>query len=165
MLRSDQVDAVANLPYVVAKDPPRSEEFDGRGINPGQGEFWTQTIRSTGNSNIDFVNLMTDSRSPPTPEEVKPFDDIRVREALELAIDKVAIVETAHHGFIIPMGGLWFTGSFGFQSDLPVSPYDPERAKMLLEEAGYGDRFEAEVYFGPFVNSPGNYQLDTPCPY
>ena len=122
MLRSDQVDAVANLPYVVAKDPPRSEEFNGRGINPGQGEFWTQTIRSTGNYNIDFVDLMTDSLSPPTPEEVKPFDDIRVREALELAIDKVAIVETAHHGFITPMGGLWFTGSFGFQSDLPVSP-------------------------------------------
>ena len=25
----------------------------------------------------------------------------------------------------------------------------------MLEEAGYGDGFEAEVYFGPFVNSPG----------
>lgn len=90
LLRSDQVDAVVNIPYVVAKDIPRSEDFDARGINPDQGDQWTQTIRSTGNYNIDFVNLMTDSLSPPTPEEVKPFDDIRVREAFELAIDKIA---------------------------------------------------------------------------
>ena len=72
-----------------------------------------------------------------------------------MAIDKIAIVETAHHGFTTPMGGLWFTGSFGFQSDIPVSPYDPERARQLLQEAGYGDGFEVEVYYGPFVNSPG----------
>ena len=155
LLRSDQVDAVVNIPYVVAKDIPRSEDFDARGINPDQGDQWTQTIRSTGNYNIDFVNLMTDSLNPPTPEEVKPFDDIRVREAFELAIDKIAIVETAHHGFTTPMGGLWFTGSFGFQSEIPVSPYDPDRARQLLADAGYADGFEVEVYYGPFVNSPG----------
>jgi ABC-type transport system substrate-binding protein len=155
LLRSGQVDAVVNIPYVVARDIPRSEDFERRGINPDQGDQWTQTIRSTGNYNIDFVNLMSDSLEPPSADDVKPFDDIRVREAFELAIDKVSITENAHHGFTTPMGGLWFTGSFGFQSDIPVSPYDPDRAKQLLEAAGYGDGFEVEVYYGPFVNSPG----------
>ena len=83
LLRSGQVDAVVNIPYVVSKEIPRSEDFDARGINPDQGDQWTQTIRSTGNYNIDFVNLMSDSLSPPTAEEVKPFDDIPVREAFE----------------------------------------------------------------------------------
>lgn len=155
LLRSGQVDAVVNIPYAVAKDLDRSEDFDGRGINPGQEGLWTQTIGSTGNYNIDFVNLMSDSLNPPTPEEVKPFDDIRVREAFELAIDKKAISESAHFGFTTPMGGLWFSGSFGHQADIPVAPYDPERAKALLAEAGYGDGFETEIYYGPFVNSPG----------
>ena len=155
LLRSGQMDAVVNIPYAVAKDIDRSEDFGGRGINPGQDGLWTQTIGSTGNYNIDFVNLMSDSLSPPTPEEVKPFDDLRVREAFELAIDKKAISESAHFGFTTPMGGLWFSGSFGHQPDLPVAPYDPERAKALLAEAGYGDGFETEIYYGPFVNSPG----------
>ncbi len=155
LLRSGQVDAVVNIPYVVAKDIARSENFTGRGVKPEQDGLWTQTIRSTGNYNIDFVNLMTDSLEPPTPEEVKPFDDIRVREAFELAIDKKAISENAHFGFTTPMGGLWFSGSFGHQPSIPVSEYNPERARELLAAAGYADGFETEIYYGPFVNSPG----------
>ena len=155
LLRSGQVDAVVNIPYVVAKDIARSEDFEGRGINPDQGDIWTLTVGSTGNYNIDFVNLMSDALDPPTAEEVKPFDDIRVREAFELAIDKRAISENAHFGFTTPMGGLWFSGSFGHQPAIEVSEYDPERAKALLAEAGYADGFSADVYYGPFVNSPG----------
>lgn len=155
LLRSGQVDMTVNIPYVVAKDLPRSENFVGRGINPDQGDVWTQTVTGTGNMNIDFVNLMSDSLNPPTPEEVKPFDDIRVREAFELAIDKTAISENAHFGFTLPMTSLWFSDSFGFNEAMEVSEYNPEKAKQLLEEAGYGDGFKTEIYFGPFVNSPG----------
>ena len=36
-----------------------------------------------------------------------------------------------------PMGGLWFTNSFGYQPGREVSRYDPARAKQLLKEAGY----------------------------
>ena len=40
LLRSEQVDAVVNIPYIVARDLPRSEKFAGRGINPEQGDLW-----------------------------------------------------------------------------------------------------------------------------
>ena len=86
---------------------------------------------------------------------MKPFDDIRVREAMELALDKVAISAKAHFGLTKPMAGLWFTNSFGYRPDLKVSPYDPARAKQLLKEAGYASGFSTTVYYGPFVNSPG----------
>jgi peptide/nickel transport system substrate-binding protein len=155
LLRSNQVDAVVNIPYILARDLPRSEKFIGRGINPEQNDFWTQAITSTGNMSIDFVNLTSDATVPPKPEDIPPFDDIRVREALEIAVDKAAISENAHFGFTKPLTQLWFTGSFGYRPEREVSPYDPERAKQLLEEAGYPDGFSTKVYFGPFSNSPG----------
>ena len=156
LLKSEQADIVVNIPYISARDIDRSEEFVARGVNPGRGGIWTQTIRGTGNMNIDFMNVMCiiDCAEKPTLEEVKPFDDIRVREALEIAVDKVAISENAHYGFTTPQTGIWFSNSFGY-IDRPVSEFNPERAKQLLEEAGYGDGFKSKVYYGPFVNSPG----------
>jgi hypothetical protein len=49
---------------------------------------------------------------------------------------------------------LWFTNSFGYRPELPVSPYAPARAR-LLQEAGYPNGFSTTIYYGPFVNSPG----------
>ena len=60
--------------------------------------------------------------------------DVRVREALELGYDRYAIAE---HLF----GGAQLTsqpvrpGAAGYREDLPPYPYDPERAKQLIEEA------------------------------
>jgi ABC-type transport system substrate-binding protein len=157
LLKSKQVDVAVNLPYAVARDLPRSESSGRRGVNPNKGDLWTQTITSTGNYNIVFVNLQAvkDARNKPTPEELKPFDDIRVREAIEIALDKVAISEKAHFGYSKPMTSLWFTDAFGHRPDRSISPYDPGRAKQLLKEAGYPNGFSTTIYYGPFVNSPG----------
>jgi len=157
LLKSKQVDVAVNIPYAVAKDLPRSEAFGQRGVNPNKGGPWTQTITATGNYNLVFVNLQAikDAHSKPAPEELKPFDDIRVREAMELALDKATISAKAHFGFSKPMASLWFTGSFGHRPERQVSPYDPARAKQLLQEAGYPNGFSTAIYYGPFVNSPG----------
>ena len=163
LLKSEQVDAVVNIPYAVADDLVRSENFKERGINPEQGNLWTQTIRGTGNYHITYVNLdhpsilghPSDSTDGPSTEDIPPFDDIRVREAMELAVDKVSISKNAHYGFSEPLAGLWFKGSFGYDPELEVSPYDPERAQQLLNEAGYEDGFSTDIYYGPFSNSPG----------
>jgi peptide/nickel transport system substrate-binding protein len=78
--------------------------------------------------------------------EGSPFADIRVREALAIAIDRQAIAERLYAG----EGGAtpsFFSGpgSFGFNSEISGYDYDPERAKQLLEEAGYGDGFELVI--------------------
>jgi peptide/nickel transport system substrate-binding protein len=158
LLKSGQADMIATVPYALAKDMPRSDQFIGRGVNPGQGEEWIQLIEATGNYNLMFPNVSAtipgDTEVTLTDEDTLPFSDIRIREALELAVDKVAISEKAQFGFTKPMGGLWFTGAIGYR-ELPVSPYNPEKAKELLAEAGYADGFEFDLYWGAWAATPG----------
>lgn len=67
-----------------------------------------------------------------------PFDDRRVRQALNLAIDKQAIVEHITRGGQVPARHMAPPGLPGYES--PLGPaYDPERARALLAEAGYPD--------------------------
>lgn len=68
-----------------------------------------------------------------------PFDDPRVREALNLAIDRQAIIDRLLLGYGEAMNQPCGSAAPCFDPDIPAIPYDPERAKALLEEAGATD--------------------------
>ena len=70
-----------------------------------------------------------------------PLQDERVREALSKAINREAIVERIMGGVAEPASQLLAEQFFGSNPDLKVTPYDPDGAKKLLEDAGYGDGF------------------------
>lgn len=72
-----------------------------------------------------------------------PLDDVRVRQALNYAVDREAIVETLFRGFgkatpqVFPEGD-----ATGYDPALQEAyPYDPDKAGELLAEAGYPDGF------------------------
>lgn len=68
-----------------------------------------------------------------------PFDDVRVRQAITMAIDKQAIVQGAMFGLGTVIGS-HMSPSEPYYIDLSNTyPYDPQRAKELLAEAGYAD--------------------------
>jgi peptide/nickel transport system substrate-binding protein len=70
-----------------------------------------------------------------------PFRDLRVRQALSLAINRAALVERAMDGMAVAAGQLVPEGFGGFDPALGTPPYDPDRAKRLLAEAGYPQGF------------------------
>ncbi|MCB8819876.1 ABC transporter substrate-binding protein [Microvirga rosea] len=69
----------------------------------------------------------------------KPFDDARVRRALMHAVDRKALVEGAYSGYGQPIGSFFSPNHPAFVDMTAVIPYDPEKAKALLAEAGYGN--------------------------
>jgi len=83
------------------------------------------------------------------PERVgDALADPRVRTALNLAVDKQAIADYLFEGAADPMPGQWMNkGEFGYNPDIEMFPYDPDRAKALLTEAGYPDGFEMQLTY------------------
>jgi len=67
-----------------------------------------------------------------------PFQDVRVRRALNLAVDREAIKRVTMRGLSIPAGIMVAPGVHGYEKGLDIVPkYDPAAAKKLLAEAGY----------------------------
>ncbi len=86
------------------------------------------------------------SRTGPTPFvtgpngeilAANPLQDHRVRLALSLAINRAGIVDRVMEGAAIPTGQYLSPGSYSYVPDLPPPPYDPNRARALLAEAGF----------------------------
>ncbi|WP_298852721.1 ABC transporter substrate-binding protein [uncultured Ruegeria sp.] len=77
-----------------------------------------------------------------------PLLDVRVRKAISKAINRDAIVEHVMEGVAIPAGQLMPSGFFGVSENLQPETYDPDGAKALLAEAGYGDGFQMTIH-GP----------------
>ena len=78
-------------------------------------------------------------------ENIEPFDDVNVRKALQMAIDKETIIEEMYSGTAVPANGIYPPGLIGYNEDLEEIPYDPEGAKELLAEAGYPDGFDMTI--------------------
>ena len=61
---------------------------------------------------------------------------MRVRRAILAAIDRKAMIDGAVDGFGTPIGSFYVPGALGYVDTTGINPYDPEKAKKLLEEAG-----------------------------
>jgi peptide/nickel transport system substrate-binding protein len=77
-----------------------------------------------------------------------PMRDMRVRKALSLAIDRNAIRDRVMGGASIPAKNIVPPGFFGYVEGLEPDGFDPDQAKALLQEAGYGDGFRITLH-GP----------------
>jgi ABC-type transport system substrate-binding protein len=77
-----------------------------------------------------------------------PFRDPRVRQAISYAVDRRAILENLLPGLVIPSTGP-LTPKIRGRADLGEIPYDSEKAKALLAEAGYPDGFQTTIHTTP----------------
>lgn len=65
-----------------------------------------------------------------------PLNDLRVRQAITAAIDRQAVVEAAADGFGVPIGSHYVPGMPGYVDTTGINPYNPDRARDLLAQAG-----------------------------
>ena len=66
----------------------------------------------------------------------KPFDDVRVRRAIAAAISRKSIIDGAQEGYGTPIGSHMVPSDAGYIDLTGMNPYDVEKAKALLKEAG-----------------------------
>ena len=76
-----------------------------------------------------------------------PFDDVRVRQAMNYGIDRATILETLLEGAGQLLNSPSGPNIFGYNPDVEVYPYDPDKARELLAEAGYPDGVDARIQF------------------
>lgn len=75
-----------------------------------------------------------------------PFTNLKVRQAVNHAIDRNALVDNLLQGKSKVVWSACFPSQFGCSQDVKEYPYDPEKAKELLAEAGYEDGFTTPFY-------------------
>jgi oligopeptide transport system substrate-binding protein len=79
--------------------------------------------------------------------ELEPFTSKKVRQAMNYAINRPALIELVMNGRATPAKGVLPPGMFGYYPGLEGYTYDPEKAKELLAEAGYPDGFEVTMQY------------------
>ncbi|EPF17906.1 MULTISPECIES: ABC transporter substrate-binding protein [Cedecea] len=84
-----------------------------------------------------------------------PLDNVKVRQALALAINKPAIIEAVFHGTGIEAKNLLPPGVWSADDKLKDYDYDPEKAKALLKEAGFANGMSIDLWAMP-VQRPYN---------
>jgi len=94
-------------------------------------------IATSVGTNLNYVIL-----NPNQP----PLDDIRVRQALQHAVDIETILDTVLAGISVEATGPVPQSANFYHPDVARFPYDPERARALLAEAGHPNGFDLVMY-------------------
>lgn len=89
--------------------------------------------------------FITDHAGKPLAEN--PLRDVRVRQALSVAINRQAIADRILQGVVTVANQDMPEGTLGYNKDLPTIPYDPSLARKLLTEAGFPEGFALTVHF------------------
>ena len=77
-----------------------------------------------------------------------PGKDVRVRRAIAMAVDRETLISALQQGYARPVAEVLTPANFGYTTDVPAWPFDPDAARKLVKEAG------AEGAAVQFISSP-----------
>jgi len=126
-LQTGEVDFIANVPY------ERIAELQS---DPNL------VVKTIATPRVFFIGI--DPR-------VTPFNDVRVRQALNYAVDVDAIISALYMGHATRLATAVPTAAFGYDASVTPYPYDPAKARELLAAAGYANGLSVE--FDSFTGS------------
>ena len=99
------------------------------GILDPSSALRSEVVAAPPQFDIDYFGL-----NPTEP----PFDDIKVRQAFNYAIDRQTLASTLLEDLVVPAAGILPPGFPGYNPDLQGYEYDPEKALRLIQESKYG---------------------------
>jgi ABC-type transport system substrate-binding protein len=103
-------------------------------------------LESKGYVAIEQIGGFYSDLIPDTASEGSIYQDKLIREAVEYAIDRDAVTAALGYGKGIPVKSLGPEGTQGYDPNFQIREYDPDKAKELLEQAGYPDGFSTVIY-------------------
>ena len=109
-----------------------------------------QALEAAGHKGVSWQDGGVNAISPVTTRSL-PFNDVRVRRALNYAVNRQPIIDIIFQGKTVAANQPAARVALGYVADLPPFDYDPTRAKKLLAEAGYPNGFK--FVFETSVNS------------
>jgi len=103
---------------------------------------------------VYIMNLQLDQRDTTpkvydlsgNPMKTNPFKNPMVREAIDLSIDREAMVDVVLEGLGKPANQMMPVGFFGSSDKIPARVHDLKKARALMTEAGYKDGFKVDLY-------------------
>src|SRR5699024_11286617 len=78
--------------------------------------------------------------------EKEPFDDVKVRQAIDFAIDREELKEGIYNGQAAIPNSMVSSSVFGYDEELPEAQQDMEKAQAALSESNYADGFDATIW-------------------
>ena len=94
-------------------------------------------VIQTASTALTFIGFNTDKA---------PFDDVLVRKAVSMMVNKQEIIDGVYEGFAVPSEGPLGPKVFGYSADVKGIDYNVDEAKKLMKEAGYEDGFSATIW-------------------
>ncbi|WP_214000204.1 ABC transporter substrate-binding protein [Arsukibacterium sp.] len=98
------------------------------------------TVQESTSMNVGFWAFNT---------QKPPFDQLAVRQALAMAINRAAILQAVYYGQATPAYGILPPTSWAYNDGLPAPQYSPAKARALLTEAGYPNGFTMDIWAMP----------------
>jgi peptide/nickel transport system substrate-binding protein len=121
----------------------KSGQADGALIDQATSTGFDEAKFSVYSAPVDWVGINIADRDGVTQPALS---DVRVRQAIAMAFDREKILKNVDSGAGVVTEQMWSEGTAAYDPSIEGTyPYDPDRAKELLAEAGYPDGFDVEM--------------------
>ena len=132
-------DPAAQVASVLSGDVDAFVRVTPRGLNQFKSNPRLQTV--VAGSRAKTVLAINNAK--------KPLNDVRVRRAISAAIDRKAVIAGAGDGLGVPIGSHYVPGAPGYIDTTGINPYNPDKARALLKEAGVATPLELSLVLPP----------------